>query len=188
VIELAHDDGLEVQRSVRTPAAAGPATHGLSTTMTTTATVPATKGVAQPVGATLGRYRLQREIGAGAQGGVPPAVRSHLPRRIALKVLRGTATFEARDRLLREARAMARLTHPNVVTVYEVSSTEGRDFVAMELIHGETLAEWLRKTRRTSATILEAFLAAGRGLAAAHAPGILHPDFHPHNPLPTPPR
>jgi serine/threonine protein kinase len=135
------------------------------------------------MGATLGRYRLEREIGAGAMGVVHAAFDHALERRIALKVLRGTATFGARDRLLREARAMARLAHPNVVTVYEVSFAEGRDFVAMELIHGETLAEWLRKAGRTPAAILDAFLAAGRGLAAAHAAGIVHRDFKPHNVL-----
>src|SRR5262249_55876014 len=88
-----------------------------------------------------------------------------------------------RDRLLREARAMARLSHPNVVTVYEVGTAGGRDFVAMELIHGESLAEWLRAARRPPAAILDAFLAAGRGLAAAHAAGIVHRDFKPHNVL-----
>ncbi|TMQ18603.1 MAG: serine/threonine protein kinase [Deltaproteobacteria bacterium] len=138
---------------------------------------------AEPVTATLGRYRLERELGAGAMGVVHAAFDPNLERRIALKVLRGTATFDARDRLLREARAMARLAHPNVVTVYEVSFADGRDFVAMELIHGETLAEWLREVRRTPAAILDAFLAAGRGLAAAHAAGIVHRDFKPHNVL-----
>ncbi|HEX7842699.1 MAG TPA: serine/threonine-protein kinase, partial [Kofleriaceae bacterium] len=150
---------------------------------TATAAASATVVAAEPVGATLGRYRLERELGAGAMGVVHAAFDPDLERRIALKVLRGTATPEARDRLLREARAMARLTHPNVVTVHEVGTASGRDFVAMELIHGETLAEWLRQTRRTPAAILEAFLAAGRGLAAAHAAGIVHRDFKPHNVL-----
>src|SRR5215470_2221675 len=96
------------------------------------------------LGATLGRYRLERELGAGAMGVVHAAFDPDLERRIALKVLKAaTAAAEARDRLLREARAMARLSHPNVVTVYEVGTASGRDFVAMELIHGESLAEWL---------------------------------------------
>jgi len=139
---------------------------------------------AAPVGATLGRYRLERELGAGAMGVVHAAFDPDLERRIALKVLRGaTATLEAKDRLMREARAMARLNHPNVVTVHEVGTAAGRDFVAMELIHGESLAEWLRATRRPAAAILDAFLAAGRGLAAAHAAGIVHRDFKPHNVL-----
>jgi predicted Ser/Thr protein kinase len=139
---------------------------------------------AMPLGATLGRYRLERELGAGAMGVVHAAFDPDLERRIALKVLKGvTAAAEARNRLLREARAMARLSHPNVVTVHEVGTAGGRDFVAMELIHGESLAEWLRADRRPPAAILDAFFAAGRGLAAAHAAGIVHRDFKPHNVL-----
>ena len=152
-----------------------------------TATAAASGATDDPpvsLGATLGRYRLERELGAGAMGVVHAAFDPDLERRIALKVLKAaTAAAQARDRLLREARAMARLSHPNVVTVYEVGTAGGRDFVAMELIHGETLAEWLRAERRPPAAILDAFLAAGRGLAAAHAAGIVHRDFKPHNVL-----
>ena len=183
VIELARDADIEAQVTPRATDAAKAAPSVPIATGTGTATWTVAEPSAEPVGATLGRYRLEREIGAGAMGVVHAAFDPNLERRIALKVLRGTATFEARDRLLREARAMARLTHPNVVTVYEVSVSDGRDFVAMELIHGETLAEWLRSARRTPAAILDAFLAAGRGLAAAHAAGIVHRDFKPHNVL-----
>jgi predicted Ser/Thr protein kinase len=183
VIELARDADIEAHIAARAYAAAEPASGVLSATGTASANASATQGAAPAVGATLGRYQLERELGAGAMGVVHAAFDPGLERRIALKVLRGTATFEARDRLLREARAMARLTHPNVVTVHEVSFAEGRDFVAMELVHGETLAEWLRGAKRTPAAILDAFLAAGRGLAAAHAAGIVHRDFKPHNVL-----
>jgi len=145
---------------------------------------PAPAHTAALIGATLGRYRLERELGAGAMGVVYAAFDPDLERRIALKLLRPQApSAELKERLLREARAMARLTHPNVVTVYEVGTTGGRDFVAMELIHGETLAEWLGHAPRRPAAILEAFLAAGRGLAAAHAAGMVHRDFKPHNVL-----
>src|SRR5215468_6757653 len=151
---------------------------------TATAPVPSVRSEpAEALGASLGRFRLERELGAGGMGVVHAAFDPDLERRIALKVLRGTATALARDRLLREARAMARLSHPNVVTVHEVGTAGGRDFVAMELIHGETLADWLRTERRPPAAILDAFLAAGRGLAAAHAAGIVHRDFKPHNVL-----
>jgi len=151
---------------------------------TATATGSGGAVTAEPVGVTLGRYRLERELGAGAMGVVHAAFDPDLERRIALKVLRGAnATTDAKDRLMREARAMARLSHPNVVTVHEVGTAGGRDFVAMELIHGESLAEWLRATRRPAAAILESFIAAGRGIAAAHAAGIVHRDFKPHNVL-----
>src|SRR3954469_25627609 len=155
----------------------------LAGTMTAAART-ATADAPVPLGATLGRYRLERELGAGAMGVVHAAFDPDLERRIALKVLKGAiATAEARDRLLREARAMARLSHPNVVTVHEVGTANGRDFVAMELIHGDNLADWLRTAKRPVAQVIAAFVAAGRGLAAAHAAGIVHRDFKPHNVL-----
>jgi tRNA A-37 threonylcarbamoyl transferase component Bud32 len=151
---------------------------------TATATASAKAGAAGSIGPILGRYRLERKLGAGAMGVVHAAFDPDLERRIALKVLRSaTATHEARERLMREARAMARLAHPNVVTVHEVGTAGDRDFVAMELIHGETLADWLRSSKRSRAAIIDAFMAAGRGLAAAHAAGIVHRDFKPHNVL-----
>jgi predicted Ser/Thr protein kinase len=156
----------------------------LARTATATGSARVSEAEAGSIGAILGRYRLERELGAGAMGVVHAAFDPDLERRIALKVLRtATATREARDRLMREARAMARLAHPNVITVHEVGTVGDRDFVAMELIRGETLAEWLRKAQRPRAAILEAFVAAGRGLAAAHAAGIVHRDFKPHNVL-----
>jgi len=155
--------------------------------MTRTSTAEASAEPGGPVGsvgAMLGRYRLEHEIGAGAMGVVYGAFDPDLERRIALKVLRVVVpTPEAKDRLLREARAMARLAHPNVVTVHEVGTANGRDFVAMELIPGEPLIDWLRSSRRAPEEIIDAFLAAGRGLAAAHAAGIVHRDFKPHNVL-----
>jgi hypothetical protein len=153
-----------------------------------TATAPgSTSSPAEPdpaLGETLGRYRLERELGAGGMGVVHAAFDPDLERRVALKVLRSSrGGGEARQRLLREARALARLTHPNVVTVHEVGSANGRDYVAMELIEGVTLAEWLKAAPRSQAEILAAFIAAGRGLAAAHAAGLVHRDFKPHNVL-----
>ncbi len=135
-------------------------------------------------GESLGRYRLERELGAGGMGVVFAAFDSKLERRVALKVLRGGgAGSDANRRLLNEARAMARLTHSNVVTVHEADSVGGRDYVAMELIDGATLAEWMRIAPRTPEAIVAAFVAAGRGLAAAHGAGLVHRDFKPHNVL-----
>ncbi len=138
---------------------------------------------APELGETLGRYRIERTLGEGGMGVVHAAFDPDLERRVALKVLRTAEGDEARHRLLREARARARLTHPNVVTVHEVGSAHGRDYVAMELVDGETLDEWLRVQPRSAREIVAAFVAAGRGLAAAHAAGLVHRDFKPRNVL-----
>ncbi len=143
---------------------------------------PSTRAL-PPLGEEVGRYRLERELGTGGMGVVHAAFDPDLERRVALKVLRSGGGGGAEQRLLREARAMARLVHPNVVTVHEVGSAGGRDYIAMELVDGETLAEWLRAERRPEREILDAFIGAGRGLAAAHAAGIVHRDFKPHNVL-----
>jgi predicted Ser/Thr protein kinase len=137
----------------------------------------------RPIGEMIGRYRLERELGQGGMGVVFVAFDPDLERRVALKVLRATTSKEAAQRLQREARAMARLNHPNVVTVHEVGTANGRDYVAMELIEGETLADWIRSQKRSELEVVDAFVQAGRGLAAAHAAGIVHRDFKPHNVL-----
>ena len=150
-----------------------------------TATAPQASGTAaslQP-GTVFDHFVIERELGSGGMGIVYAALDVDLQRRVAVKVLRAGLAQEAHKRLLREARAMAKLTHPNVVTVFEVGSANGRDFVAMELFDGQSVAEWLREAPRSRDEILATFVAAGRGLAAAHAAGIVHRDFKPHNVL-----
>ena len=148
-----------------------------------TATAPARPAVVgSQLDSVLGRYRLERELGAGGMGVVHAAFDPDLERTVALKVLRH-ASDDASARLLREARAMAKLSHPNVITIFEVGTAAGRDYIAMELIDGETLAGWVRGARLGWRDIVAAFVAAGRGLAAAHGAGLVHRDFKAQNVL-----
>src|SRR5688572_12321962 len=118
-------------------------------------------------GAQVGRYLAIAELGRGAMGVVLRAYDPRLQREVAIKVLATDALpDEARARLVREARAMAKLAHPNVVAVYDVESDDDDVVLAMQYVPGTTLREWLRAGERTWATIVEAFVAAGRGLAA----------------------
>src|SRR5262245_30950224 len=132
----------------------------------------------------VGRYVIVAPLGAGAMGVVYSARDPELDRTVALKLVRTAAGSEAsqaavRERLRSEAQAMARLAHPNVVTVHDVGSVGDQLFIAMELVEGQTLAQWLAEGRRSVREIVAAFRAAGAGLAAAHAAGLVHRDFKP---------
>ncbi|MBA3454387.1 MAG: serine/threonine protein kinase [Deltaproteobacteria bacterium] len=130
----------------------------------------------------VGRFEVIGVIGQGAMGIVYRARDPELDRLVAVKIRRGAHLLdvEGEDRLRREAQALARLTHPNVVAVYETGRHDRSAYVAMEYVDGVTLDAWL-STPRKQRTILELFAAAGRGLAAAHAVGLVHRDFKPHN-------
>ncbi len=115
-------------------------------------------------------------------GVVHEAYDPELNRRVAIKLLRpGRAGANAQQRLVREAQATAMLSHPNVVQIYDVGTVRDQVFLALELVRGQTVAQWLRERRRPWAQVLSHFVAAGRGLAAAHAAGIVHRDFKPSN-------
>ncbi|MBL8912299.1 MAG: serine/threonine protein kinase, partial [Archangium sp.] len=141
-----------------------------------------------PAGTPIGHFRIEKTLGIGGMGVVYLARDTNLDRPVALKLLRaesgGTDDSQgARTRMLREAHAMARLSHPHVVTIYEVGAHEDRIFLAMELVDGGTVRSWLKEKPRSWNEVLKVFIDAGRGLEAAHAAGLVHRDFKPENVL-----
>ncbi len=141
-----------------------------------------------PPGAKLGRYSILELLGHGAMGTVYAAYDPDLDRRVALKVLRQdrlvpAGQAEMQQRLLREAQAMARLRHPNVLAIHDAGSFAGGFFLAMDLVAGGTLRGWLQRSSRSPAEVLEVFCQAGEGLAAAHRAGVIHRDFKADNVL-----
>lgn len=134
-----------------------------------------------PRGTKVGHFSLEQPLGAGGMGLVYLAYDSRLDRHVALKCVR-----ERRgdvQQLLSEARIMAQLAHPNVVPVYDVIEADGQTFIAMELVAGRTLRQWLDSAPRTWEQIVDLFLEAGEGLSAAHQAGIVHGDVKPGNVL-----
>jgi eukaryotic-like serine/threonine-protein kinase len=133
----------------------------------------------------LGTYRVLRRLGGGGMGEVFLAHDDELDRPVALKLVHARLGHDDHfaARMRREARALARLAHPNVVHVYEVGEHQGRVFIAMEYVQGQSLAGWIRDHAPRWQAVLDAYLAAGEGLAAAHAAGLTHRDFKPDNVL-----
>jgi len=141
----------------------------------------------EPAKEAVGRYVILDCIGAGAMGIVYTARDPDLGRKVALKLLRPDPTIaasrDAHTRMLREAQAMAQLSHPNVITIYDVGTRGDEVFLAMELVEGGTLTDWMRVPDRPWRDVLSVFRKAGEGLAAAHDAGLVHRDFKPDNVL-----
>lgn len=136
-------------------------------------------------GQALGHYRVVRKLGQGGMGAVYQAEDQELHRMVALKVLPGlspsAADSASRNRLLAEARAMSALTHPNIVTVHQVGSAEGVDFIVMEFVKGKTLAEWIPADGMPFRKLLELAMQIASGLAKAQVEGVVHGDVKPRN-------
>jgi serine/threonine protein kinase len=128
------------------------------------------------------RYRVVRRLGGGGMGDVYLCEDEQLHRRVAVKFVRGSGNSHDQARLRREAQTLAPLAHPNLVVVFDVGEHDGRTFLAMEYIEGQTLAQWLDDPRPWR-EVLARFVAAGRGLATAHRAGTVHRDFKPANVL-----
>jgi len=145
---------------------------------------PAERGPAVAIGEAIDRFTIEERLAAGGMGVVYRAHDPTLRRDVALKLVHlgsSLAQADAQERLLREAQGLARLDHPNVVTVYE-AGTHGREvFIAMELVDGVSLDRWLADAPRDRRAIAAMLEQAGRGLAAAHAAGLVHRDFKPAN-------
>ncbi|MCX4243575.1 serine/threonine-protein kinase [Paraliomyxa miuraensis] len=134
----------------------------------------------------IGRYVIRNRLGRGGMGVVWGAYDPVLGRRVAIKLVRHRDTVESAEaqvdeRLRREAQALARLSHPNVVSLYDVGTCPHGDYLALELVPGVDLEQWLRTKTRSWQAIVEVFVPAGRGLAAAHHAGLIHRDFKPAN-------
>ena len=137
-------------------------------------------------GTEIGRFTVVELLGQGAMGTVYAAHDAERNGKVAVKLLRADALAEherhrARNRLLREARAMANITHPNVLTIHEVGTFADQVFIAMEFASGGTIRQWHAQKRPSWRALVDHFIAAGRGLAAAHAAGLVHRDFKPDN-------
>jgi serine/threonine protein kinase len=146
------------------------------------------KGPLFAPGTRLGRYVIDKKLGSGGMGIVYAAFDGQLGRRVAIKLVRGHDRRERRmnrkrDRLLREAQALARIQHPHIVSLYDCGTADGMLYLAMELVEGQSLSQWLKEKPRTWQEIAHVMRQVGDGVAEAHAAGLVHRDLKPSNVL-----
>ncbi len=180
-----HDHGIDAGLSA-TVAAETTANAMQATQPASAATMPADSSVERPPPRQIARFAVLRELGRGAMGVVYAGYDEELDRRVAIKLVDHgdpTSASLGRNQLLREAQALARLTHPNVVAVFEAGVHDGRVYLAMEYVHGVDLQQWLAAGPRGWREVAATFLQAGAGLLAAHKVGLVHRDFKPSNVL-----
>jgi len=156
----------------------------LAATMAGVSEVVALPNAEEDIPTSIGRYLIIRRLGVGGMGEVFAGYDCDLDRKIAIKVLhREFSDIAGRrsDRLMREAQAMARVSHPNLVSVHEVGTADGQVFIAMEYVEGPTLQQWLSLEQRDWPEVIELFRQAAQGLAALHREGLVHRDVKPSN-------
>src|SRR5690242_12716878 len=135
------------------------------------------------IGQALGHYRIEAKLGEGGMGVVYRAFDTHLDRPVAIKILRSDATSspERKSRFVREAKAASALNHPNIIHIYDINSSDGTDFIAMEFVAGKTLDQLIGKTGLPLRDTLRYSIQIADALARAHSAGIVHRDLKPAN-------